>query len=139
MNIPDWNTLNVGDALPTLSLPAISRATLALFAGASGDHNPIHIDSDFAKAAGMPDVFAQGMLPMAYLARLLTNWVPQSQLRQFNVRFSAMTAVGTRLHCSGIVAEKLEQGGERLAKLHLAVCDEQGTAKIKGEAVVALA
>jgi len=139
MNIPDWNAVNVGDALPTLTLPAITRTTLALFAGASGDHNPIHIDSDFAKAAGMPDVFAQGMLPMAYLARLLTNWVPQSRLRQFNVRFSAMTAIGTTLHCSGVVIEKLESGGERLAKLHLAVCDDHGTPKIKGEALVALA
>lgn len=139
MNIADWSTVNVGDALPTLALPAITRTTLALFAGASGDHNPIHIDSDFARAAGMPDVFAQGMLPMAYLARLLTNWVPQSRLRQFHVRFSAMTAVGTKLYCSGIVAEKLEKDGEHLAKLLLAVCDEQGTSKIKGEALVVLA
>ena len=45
---------------------------LALFAGASGDHNPIHIDIDFARKAGMPDVFAHGMLSMAWLGRLLT-------------------------------------------------------------------
>lgn len=139
MSIPSWDTVSVGDALPTLALPAITRTTLALFAGASGDHNPIHIDSDFARAAGMEDVFAQGMLPMAYLARLLTTWAPQSQLRQFHVRFSSMTAVGTKLVCSGMVTEKLERDGERLAKLQLAVCDEQGVAKIKGEALVALA
>ncbi|MDB4032643.1 MaoC/PaaZ C-terminal domain-containing protein [Porticoccaceae bacterium] len=48
----------VGTQIPPLTLPPISRYTLALFAGASGDHNPIHIDSDFAKASGMPDVFA---------------------------------------------------------------------------------
>ncbi len=40
----------------------VDRTTLALFAGASGDHNPIHIDIDFARRAGMPDVFAHGML-----------------------------------------------------------------------------
>ena len=41
------------------------RATLALFAGASGDHNPIHIDLDVARSAGLDDVFAHGMLSMA--------------------------------------------------------------------------
>ena len=69
--------IEVGTEIPALELPPISRYTLALYAGASGDHNPIHIDSDFAKAAGMPDVFAHGMLSMAYLGRMLTDWQPQ--------------------------------------------------------------
>src|SRR5262249_17525154 len=73
--------LEVGDELPALTLPAINRTTLALYAGASGDHNPIHIDIDFARKARMPDVFAHGMLSAAYVARLLTDWVPQRQLR----------------------------------------------------------
>jgi acyl dehydratase len=60
------------------ALPPVSRLGLALYCGASGDHNPIHVDIDFAKAAGMPDVFAHGMLSMAWLGRLLTNWVPQT-------------------------------------------------------------
>ena len=74
--------IQVGTAIPELVMPPISRYTLALYAGASGDHNPIHIDSDFAKKAGMPDVFAHGMLSMAYLGRMLTNWQPQAQVRQ---------------------------------------------------------
>ena len=54
--------IQVGTEIPELGLPPISRYTLALYAGASGDHNPIHIDSDFAREASMPDVFAHGML-----------------------------------------------------------------------------
>ncbi|GAO70694.1 MaoC family dehydratase [Comamonas sp. E6] len=65
MNTPRYDEVQVGDALPALELSPISRTTLALFAGASGDHNPIHIDTDFARKAGMPDVFAHGMLGMA--------------------------------------------------------------------------
>ena len=41
----------VGDALPSLSMPPVSRLTLALYCGASGDHNPLHVDQDFADAA----------------------------------------------------------------------------------------
>ena len=73
MKIPHRDEVSVGQELPPLKLPPITRTTLALFAGASGDHNPVHIDIDFARAAGMPDVFAHGMLSMAYLGRFLTQ------------------------------------------------------------------
>ena len=66
-----FDELNVGDHLPVLSTNKISRTTLALYAGASGDFNPIHIDIDFAKSAGLDDVFAHGMLSMAYFQRCL--------------------------------------------------------------------
>ena len=82
-----YEDVNVGDELPPLTLPPVDRATLALFAGASGDHNTVHIDIDVARRYGMPDVFAQGMLGMAWAGRLLTNWAPQSQLQNFGVRF----------------------------------------------------
>ena len=64
----------VGDRLPEMVLPAVDRALLCRFAGASGDLNPIHIDIDFARRAGMPDVFAHGMLGMAWATRMLTGW-----------------------------------------------------------------
>ena len=45
MNPPSFDAVQVGDQLPVLQLPPVDRTTLALFGGASGDHNPIHIDS----------------------------------------------------------------------------------------------
>lgn len=138
MSVVTFDQVKVGDELPALKLPKITRTTLALFAGASGDHNPVHIDLDFAKAAGMPDVFAHGMLSMAYLGRFLTNWVPQTQLRHYAVRFSAITPVGAKLTCSGKVAEKLERNGEKLVKLEIGVADDKGEVKLAGEALVAL-
>ena len=133
-----YESIAVGAELPSLELPPVTRTTLALFAGASGDHNPIHIDIDFAKKAGMPDVFAQGMLPMAYLGRLLSNWAPQQAIRSFGVRFGAMTQLCDRLTCSGKVVEKREQGGERLARLEIRVADQKGEVKLQGEALIAL-
>jgi acyl dehydratase len=69
-----FDNIKVGDTLPPLTLGPVNRTMLALFAGASGDHNAVHIDIDFARSAGMPDVFAHGMLSMAWLGRLLTQW-----------------------------------------------------------------
>jgi acyl dehydratase len=132
------DSLQVGDALPPIALPPLTRATLALYAGASGDHNPIHIDIDFARAAGMPDVFAHGMLSMAWLGRLLTNWAPQEALREFNVRFSAMTQVGERIVCTGRVVEMLERDGERLVRVAVSTANEAGEVKVAGDALLAL-
>lgn len=132
----DYDSLKPGDALPPLHLPPISRLTLALYCGASGDHNPIHVDIDFAKSAGMPDVFAHGMLSGAWLGRLLTDWVPQSAVRSLDVRFAALTQVGERITCTGKVTEKFEARGERCARLQLTTQNEQGQVKLSGEALV---
>ena len=131
-----YDAVEIGNELPPLSLPPLTRTTLALYAGASGDHNPMHVDIDFARAAGMPDVFAHGMLSMAWLGRMLTEWVPQRDLREFSVRFTAMTHVGERIVCTGRVVQKLERGGERLVRVSVATTNEAGQVKLAGEALV---
>ena len=138
MSAARLDNLKVGDALPVLVLPAVNRTTLALFGGASGDHNPIHLDLDFARRAGMPDVFAQGMLGMAWLGRLITAWVPQSQLRQFDVRFLGITHLGHVVSCSGEVLRLQEVEGERQAVIEIRSMNQFGETRIAGEAVVAL-
>lgn len=133
-----YDNLSVGQTLPELTLPPINRTTLALFAGASGDHNPIHIDIDFARKAGMPDVFAHGMLSMAWLGRLLTNWAPQMQLREINTRFAGITHLGHIITCTGRVVEKFEQEGARLVRVEIQSANQYGDVKILGDAVIAV-
>ncbi len=131
-------TSSVGSVIVNKSFPRITRTTLALYAGASGDHNPMHIDIDFAKKAGFPDVFAQGMLAMAMLGQALTDVVRPDRLRSFSTRFVAITQLGAKIHCEGTVAELLEADGETRARLALTAKDEAGDIKLSGEAVVAL-
>lgn len=130
--------VEIGDMLSPLRLAPVSRATLALFAGASGDHNPIHIDIDFARRAGMPDVFVHGMLSMAYVARLLTGLQPQSRLRSFGARFVAITHLGNEIVCGGRVTAVGERNGENCAWVKVTMENQYGQSKIAGEAVVAL-
>lgn len=138
MHAPRFDDVKVGDKLPPLALPAINRTTLALYAGASGDHNPIHIDIDFARKSRMPDVFAHGMLSAAYLGRLLTGWVPQSALRGLSVRFTGITHLGNQPTCSGEIVEKFEAGGEKRVRVAMKCANQFGEDKLVGEAVVAL-
>lgn len=138
MNEPRFASIKVGDELPALTLPPISRKTLALYAGASADHHPLHIDLDYARDAGMQDVFAHGMLSAAYLGRLLTSWVAQERIRSFSVRFTGITQLYSVPTCTAQVTEKLEEQGEKRVKLALKCANQRGEERILGTAVVAL-
>lgn len=138
--LPTFDSIEVGDSLPVFEMAPISRLSLALYCGASGDHNPIHVDSDFAKSAGMPDVIAHGMLSMAWLGRLLTNWVDQGAIRGFSVRFLSITHVGERITCAGKVVEKFRQDdGQACVRIEVTTVNQGGQVKLAGQAVVVLA
>jgi acyl dehydratase len=131
-------SVRVGDHLPAVTRGPITRGMLALFAGASNDHVLLHIDSDYAKAAGMDDVFAHGMLSMAYLAQLLTGWRPASALRSWNVRFTAITPLQATVTCRGEVVEIIARDGESLARVKIGAWIDGGVQTLDGQALVAL-
>jgi len=136
--MPDWDysIAEIGDQLPSLTLGPIGQADLVLYANASGDQNPIHIDQNFAKKSGLPDVIAHGMLIMSYLGRLLTNAVPQSQIKNFSVQFSNMTHLNQQVICTGKVLEKNSIDDKEVVTISLKVEDLQGEKKIIGQAII---
>lgn len=118
------------------SLAPVTRSQVALFAGGSGDHNPIHIDIDAARAAGFDDVFGQGMLSMALLGRLLTGKADLRQIRSFGARFEAPCQIGDALRLRAVVSERFTEMGERRIRLKLSA-DAAGRTIVSGEAVLA--
>ena len=132
------SALTAGASLPEHIRGPITRTTLALFAGASNDYVPLHIDSDYAKAAGMDDVFAHGMLSMAYLAQALGTWASAERLRRWSARFTAITPLHATIHCRGEVIEIFEEDGERRARLKIGAWTDQDLQTLDGEAVVAM-
>lgn len=139
MKIRSFDVVQVGESWEEVIEGPISRHTLGLYAHASGDCNPLHLDSDYARHAGMPDVFAHGMLSMAYLARVLTNWVDQRAMRQMSVRFMAITQLGDVIYCNARVVDKFIRDGEKCVALELTTRNQLGQSKLNGQAVVALA
>ena len=135
----DYQRANPGEAWPSLQMPPVTRLTLALYCGASGDHNPLHVDSDFAREAGVGDVIAHGMLAMAYMGRTLTRHAPQTALREFNTRFLAMTRVGDALTFTATVTERyVADDGTPCLRISVTASDQRGEVKTSGEAVLAL-
>lgn len=128
----------VGDTLPELRFGPITRGMLALYAGASGDHNPIHIDLDFARKSNIPDVFAQGMLSFGVLSQVLTRWIGSDCLREFGARFLSMTQVGDVITCQGTVVEVIDGDTEQLVRVAVTASAQDGRATLDGEAIVAI-
>lgn len=126
--------LRVGDELPELRGPELTRTVLALFAGASNDHNPIHIDIDAARRAGQSDVFAQGMLSLAFVGRCLTQWVPQRRIRRLRARFVSITPVHAAPVVTGVVAAM----NDGVATVDLTVRLADGTVTITAVAEIAM-
>ena len=57
--------LTVGDTYKEVVVDNLTRTQLVMYAGASGDYNPLHTDEIYTtQKAGYPTVFAHGMLTM---------------------------------------------------------------------------
>ncbi|WP_141580530.1 MaoC family dehydratase [Actinomadura sp. WMMA1423] len=108
----NYADVEVGTEIPAQSY-AIDRANLVMYAGASGDFNPIHWRESVAKAVGLPDVIAHGMYTMAQGGRFVTDWAGDpGAVVDYGVRFSSPVVVpdqgGATLEISGKVEEKLD-------------------------------
>jgi acyl dehydratase len=136
---PKFDQVKVGDTLKPIVLPPISRHQLALYCGGSGDHNPIHVDLDFAKKFGFKDVFAHGMLSMGFLGRLVTSYAPRDRIRKLGTRFTSITWPGDVITLSGKVTGKREEGGEKLIDLEVKCTNQNGQDTLQGHATVAAA
>lgn len=121
-----------GELVASRLFPKINRHTLALYSGASGDDNPIHVDLDFARASGFPDVFAHGMLVMAYLGIILEEALPTEGLISFSARFVEVTQLGAEITGEARVVER----NSETITLRLIAKDHNGRTKIEGAAVV---
>jgi acyl dehydratase len=132
----DLHSRKIGDVLASLTADPITRHILALYCGASGDHNPLHVDIDAARRYGADDVIAHGMLLMAYLGRLLTTIARPEKLCEFSVRFRAPVKVGDALFCTATLASPPTHDG--LAHIDLLAQCQAGRPKATGRALIAL-
>jgi acyl dehydratase len=136
-----FDEVEVGTELPPLSVP-LQRVNLIMYAGASGDFNPIHWNERFAKAVGLPDVIAHGMLTMASAGRIVTDWVGDpGAVVEYGVRMTRPVVVpdddrGARVEITAVVGAKNDDGTVRV---DITAKSQDVTVLGKAQAVVRLA
>ena len=122
---PPPATAAVGTELPEWRQP-ITHELVAAYALASGDHNPIHLDPDFARAAGLGGTIAHGMLSMGILAAYVGAWAGSAAaVVDLRCRFAGMVRPGDTLVCRGRVASRDSKAGT--VTLELEATTESGT------------
>lgn len=133
-----FEDVSEGMVIGELKKGPIERIQLVKYAGASGDFNPIHVDELYAQSAGYPSVFAHGMLSMGFLGQLLTDWAGVGALREFGVRFRAITWPGDVITCRGVVRRKRMEAGAHLVEVDVWAENQKGEKTVTGSAVVEL-
>jgi acyl dehydratase len=133
------STLKVGDTRTEVVLDNISRTQIVMYAGASGDYNPLHSDEVYVtKVAGYPSVFAHGMLSMGATGRILTDWVGNGRLKNYGVRFVNQVWPGDTLTATATVEAIREENGQHLADFSVTTVNQDGKPVVTGTATALL-
>ena len=127
--------LKVGDTHEEVVVEDLTRTQLVMYAGTSGDYNPLHTDDLYTKEiAGYPGVFAHGMLSMGLTGKMLTNYVGDGRLKKYGVRFTNQVWPGDSLTAKATVVDIRDDGGEKVVDLELATVNQDGKTVITGTA-----
>ena len=125
------SNLKVGDVHEEVVVENLSRGLLVMYAGTSGDYNPLHTDEVYTtQVAGYPSTFAHGMLTMGLTGKMLTNYVGDGRLTKFGVRFTNQVWPGDTLTSKATVVEIRD--GE--VDLQLETTNQDGKSVVTGNA-----
>ncbi len=128
-------SLTVGESRTEVVLENISRTQIVMYAGASGDYNPLHSDEIYVtQVAGYPTVFAHGMLSMGATGRVVTDWVGNGRLTNYGVRFVNQVWPGDTLTATATVSAIREEGGQHLVDFTINTVNQDGKAVVSGTA-----
>ncbi len=129
------SNLQVGETKSAVVLENISRTRIVMYAGASGDYNPLHSDEVYVtQVAGYPSVFAHGMLSMGATGKLLTDWVGDGRLTKYGVRFVNQVWPGDDLTATATVEAIREEAGQHYADFSVTTVNQDGKQVVTGTA-----
>ena len=118
------STVAVGDAVTPLSR-RVTQEQIQAYADAADDHNPVHLDPDFARSVGLPGTIAHGMLELGILAEAISTWAGGSvNLRSLSCRFSKPLQAGDTIICTGTVVGV--DASEGIATLDVGASSDRG-------------
>ena len=127
--------LNVGATHEEVIVDDLTRTQLVMYAGASGDYNPLHTDEIYTReVAGYPTVFAHGMLTMGLTGKMLTNYVGDGRLTKFGVRFTSQVWPGDTLTTTATVLDIQINEDATLVDLEIKTLNQKDETVVSGYA-----
>ena len=126
--------LNIGDTFTTTR--EVTDDLIRAFASLSGDHNPIHLDEQFAASTRFGRRIAHGMLSGAFISAVLGNEFKERKIVYLSqtMRFTAPTFIGDRITTTATVKAIRQEKG--IVILETVCTKESGEVTLRGESVV---
>jgi len=130
-----YEDVTVGDEITPLVKQPTTRQ-LVMWAGASGDYNPIHYDKDFAQSQRLPGVIVHGALTGSFLCQLITDWIGErGVICKFSCNYRGMNFPGEALTCRGKVTNKYAADDKHYVEFENWVENPKGEKTVTGRAV----
>ena len=119
----------------------VTQDRVTAYAHASGDHNPIHLDEDFAASTRFGRRIAHGMLSLAFVWEMMSLNYPSTWHRGGTVktRFTSPVVPSEEVAVSGTVKRLRTIGGNQMVECEVAVTRPNGEKALTGSATVLLA
>lgn len=133
-----YEDVAVGGEITTLTKQPTTRQ-LVMWAGASGDLNPIHYDKDFALSRGLPGVVVHGQLAGCFLGQMLTDWIGErGSLKKLSLGYKGMNFPGETLVCKGTVTKKYTENSQHFVLCSIWAENPRGEKTVSGMATITL-
>ena len=134
-----YDDVSEGEEVTPLEKGPIAHEQLVRYACGSGDRNPIHLDNEAAKKAGLKKgVIAHGMLSMGFLGQMMTDWIGEGELKKLGVNFRGMVNLEDVLTCQGKVVKKYVENNESLVECEIFITNQNGDKLTSGTAIASL-
>ena len=133
-----FDDIEVGYKIPQLVKNPITETQLVMYAGASGDFNPIHTVHAFGEKAGFGGVIGHGMLSMGFAGQFMTDWAGVKAVKKLAVQFRAVTKPKDVITVSGTVVKKYTEDGQNLVDCEFLAVNQNGDKIIIGTATAEL-
>jgi len=130
-----YQGMSVGDQMPEL-IQAVEQQMIDAYADASGDINPLHIDPEFAKTTFFGRTIAHGLLTLAFVSRVLSqwNWQGWAYGGELNIVFLGPVYPGDTVRVTGKI-ESIERRDNGVYARCQLICLCADKAVVKGYAI----
>lgn len=123
-----------GDTAPSLER-VVTQDIIDRYAKASGDHNPIHVDPDYAAKGPFGRTIAHGLMTLTYAAEMLNHWTDNAfdQSGGIDVAFTGPVYVGETIRLTAGV-DTIDADGAAVCTLKCTSGDRQvllGTVRLQ--------
>jgi acyl dehydratase len=95
-------------------------------------------DDEAAKSVGLPGPIVPGIMSMAMMTRLLTDWAGPDRLKDLDLVFRQPVPHNKPLKISATVTDTRQENGENLVECDIMLTGAQGERHVGGKAILAL-